>query len=238
MVFCCQVAHLYPNEIMVNCTKCGTWRNATCGGHHEPFSVRKNLQEPFEAICENCHEEARFLKDYPEAEPRLEKQRMEHIRRGLATSAVIRQAALSHVNSNMDMKAIQDVNAKAVKEWSDLTSRLERASNYRTKQRTSMRSEELKKILTYVESAETHRDVHNMILFLMRDTSREQPVGFEEEVHNIFDPTEGDGPTDRPACILCQNKRRFDSVFCSDACGVKALELELLGSLKQSRHLR
>lgn len=238
MVFCCQVAHLYPNEVMVNCKKCGTWRHATCGGHHEPYSARKNLQEPFQAICENCHEEARFLKDYPEAEPRLEKQRTEHIRRGLATTAVIRQAALSQVNSNMDAKAIQDGNAKAAKEWSDLTSRLERASSYRSKERTRMRSEELKKLLTYVESAEAHRDVHNMMLFLMRDTSREKPVGFEREVRNIFDPSESDRLGDHPPCLSCPNKRRFDSVFCSDACGVKALELDLLRSLKESRHLR
>jgi hypothetical protein len=111
-----------------------------------------------------------------------------------------------------------------------------------------------------------------MMLFLLQDTLREYPIGFEKRRRNLFDPAEDDGtpdstneksegtespstPTesalgeadavsgeaetnDDESKIMkrnnvcsrsdCSQKRRFDSLFCSDACGVSALESDLL----------
>ena len=113
----------------------------------------------------------------------------------------------------------------------------------------------------------------------MRDTSRDHPVGFENERRNIFDPEEDPEPEeliveepqknnqddnahkgDLPDEIValgtftsdtknitetaansilcaregCTRKPRFDSLFCSDSCGVSALELDLLRSYEES----
>lgn len=102
-----------------------------------------------------------------------------------------------------------------------------------------------------------------MMLFLLQDTLRKVPVGFEKPRRNIFDPAEDDGPSDDgdasagadcfsalyaaatrstddhggngdrgipSRCVRkdCCNMSRFDSVFCSDACGVACLEADLL----------
>ena len=117
---------------------------------------------------------------------------------------------------------------------------------------------------------EGHMDRHNMMLFLLQDTLRADPVGFEKHKRNIFDPaddevsqsssrnklsndeenlasdesnkvtdddeTDGDEnseETDKAeddVCARngCKTKRRFDSLFCSDSCGVSALEKDLL----------
>lgn len=125
-------------------------------------------------------------------------------------------------------------------------------------------------------SAEGHTDRHNMMLFLLQDTMKRHPVGFEARRRNIFDPeedeihgedknpdtprspaslskdgektssTEGsersksdetNGEDDhssrkkepsRCARYGCSKKPRFDSLFCSDSCGVSALESDLL----------
>jgi hypothetical protein len=115
-------------------------------------------------------------------------------------------------------------------------------------------------------------DRHNMMLFLLQDTLRENPVGFEKRRRNLFDPAEDDGTHDssdeksegsespskttmsalveadavsgeaetnddesknmkqNKVCSRsgCSLKPRFDSLFCSDACGVSALESDLL----------
>ena len=44
LVYCWQVTELYPNDIMVCCSVCGTWRHAACGGHYKPYSVRLQPQ--------------------------------------------------------------------------------------------------------------------------------------------------------------------------------------------------
>jgi hypothetical protein len=145
-------------------------------------------------------------------------------------------------------------------------------------------------------------DIHNMILFLQNDTSKDHPVGFEKFRRNIFDPEEdpvsvvvedyksestfSDGSTMTSAdldkdselngeaalmdtnieletipnnsnlnkkmrgeksavhaesmrCVRkgCLQKPRFDSVFCSDSCGVSTLEMDLLHSLKYAQDI-
>lgn len=133
-------------------------------------------------------------------------------------------------------------------------------------------------------TAEGHTDRHNMLMFLLQDTIRSAPAGFESSRKNIFDPEEEDNeidgedsddsdessssedlsrkaigsypseekshstgsgedvaessesqeeesPIDAPSVCSrngCTKKPRFDSVFCSDGCGVSALESDLL----------
>jgi hypothetical protein len=95
-----------------------------------------------------------------------------------------------------------------------------------------------------------------MLVFLRNDTRVKVPVGFEEEQRNLFDPADdldGDDEQDdkeerdnessskRPApCNLkclqrdCTIKPRFDSLFCSDACGVCVLQNDLLRTFNYS----
>jgi hypothetical protein len=120
-------------------------------------------------------------------------------------------------------------------------------------------------------SAEGHTDRHNMMVFLLQDTLREHPVGFETKRRNIFDPEEDEVPNEAPeppptpeslagdnkiaaegvetdaemdedddddehrrkepaVCSRsdCTRRPRFDSLFCSDSCGVSSLESDLL----------
>jgi hypothetical protein len=93
--FCWQVTESYCTDIMVCCVICSTWRHAGCGGHYQPFSVRESIETdtPIVPICDRCHAEQVLLKDFPEGKARLERQRIEQLRRGLSTSAVIRQAS-------------------------------------------------------------------------------------------------------------------------------------------------
>ena len=113
-------------------------------------------------------------------------------------------------------------------------------------------------------------DRHNMMLFLLQDTLRDDPVGFEKHRRNIFDPADDDisqmnlrsklpkdeeqespvesnkvtddDETDEhenddensvnagDSCGRsgCKRKRRFDSLFCSDSCGLSCVEKDLL----------
>lgn len=100
-------------------------------------------------------------------------------------------------------------------------------------------------------------DRHNMLVFLMNDTRGEKPAGYEADPMNIFDPADdaNDSCADtadpaekalvdekpkaetkthalggRDMCRRpnCNKTARFDSSFCSDACGVALLESDLL----------
>ena len=101
-----------------------------------------------------------------------------------------------------------------------------------------------------------------MLVFLLQDTLKKAPVGFEKNRRNIFDPDDDDVSdsnqgsdaeeekipenekkkqkkktereedvyNDRAICkrVGCTKLSRFDSMFCSDACGVSTLESDLL----------
>ena len=100
-----------------------------------------------------------------------------------------------------------------------------------------------------------------MWVFLKNDTIKDHPVGFETRRQNIFDPEEDDdddssdewgdethmsnnqakerklpnrAPVTDCAHQDCQKKARFDSIFCSDSCGVSALEGDLLRTFQYS----
>ena len=284
LVYCFQVTECYPGEMMVCCSICGTWRHAVCGGHFEPYSVRKNANEPFVAICEQCHQEKEIIKEYPMAKARIERQRMEQLRRGLSTTAVMRSMSFSkhggtykwplgsvsatHVGGHT--RSVQARHDKAEKQWADLLTRLGRGYGYRTKERQRVRTKELERLLVAVEDAEGQTDRHNMLLFLLRDTKRPVPVGFEEEYKNLFDPcytdeefdsfgfspsirrldshkqtketSDGNDESSKLTCKKCiredcNKNARFDSRFCSDACGVHVLELDLLQAFYESNDI-
>lgn len=103
-------------------------------------------------------------------------------------------------------------------------------------------------------------DRHNMMLFLQNDTSKLHPAGFEVPRRNIFDPEEDpidvsseegssmdvlDLPgskTGKSSDVICarmdcDKRSRFDSIFCSDSCGVSTLEKDLLHSLQFAANL-
>ncbi|GKY96708.1 hypothetical protein MPSEU_000630300 [Mayamaea pseudoterrestris] len=266
--YCFQVTELYPDELMVNCTGCGTWRHAACGGHHAPYSIRNNIETPFVCVCDRCHEEAGFLNKYQKGAQRLERQRMEHIRRALATSAVMRHATLSeestkpkqvkmsssgNVNGHQKTREVHARNEKAEKAWVTMAANLSKANGVGFKEQRRIKAREFERLLLAVNDAEHYTDRHNMLVFLLRDTTRDIPVGFELQPKNIFDPEEwGNNVTsarqlatgyasknDSCGCARkgCNRQSRFDSLFCSDGCGVLVLEQDLLLSLREAEEI-
>jgi hypothetical protein len=279
LVYCWQVSDIYPNDVMVNCSQCGTWRHARCGGHYRPYSSRDNTKRPFVALCDFCYYEQHFMKENSKGAKRIERQRMEQLRRALMTSAVMRHAsfskhvgtykwpigsvAVSHIGGHT--RSVHARHDKAEKQWGDMISRLSRGVGYRPKDRIRVRTKELERLLVSVEDAEGATDRHNMLVFLVRDTQRATPIGFENPRVNIFDPADDNelmdmadfdaeqsseteqsqrqSPTNHASetnnsrkCVRpdCSRNRRFDSVFCSDACGVNVLSHDLLLSFYES----
>jgi hypothetical protein len=167
LVFCWQVTDIYPNDIMVCCSRCGAWRHAACGGHWKPYSVRENTKSPFVAVCDHCHAEEETLRDFPHGEKRLERQRMEQIRRALATTAVMRHASFSkhggtykwplgRVSATHITGHTRSVNArheKAEKQWADMVKRLSSGYGHRPRERARVRTKELERLLVSVEDA-------------------------------------------------------------------------------------
>eukprot|EP00804_Cyclotella_cryptica_P013517 CCRYP_017226-RA/>CCRYP_017226-RA protein AED:0.01 eAED:0.01 QI:676/1/1/1/1/1/2/142/1007 len=309
--YCFQVAEVFPDEVMVCCSECSTWRHAQCGGHYKHYS--RFSTDPsnamFKPLCDRCFLERDFIKKNELAAKRLDIQRIEHLRRCNATSDVMRQAAFSrHSQSKWPLgsvsaahfvghaRGVQARHEKAEKVWEEIVMKLS-SGKERSNDRIRLRTRALERLLLSVEDAENMTDIHNMILFLQNDTSKDHPVGFEKFRRNIFDPEEdpvsglvedhksestfSDGSVMQNAdmdeeselkgeaalmdtyielqpitnnsqlnltkkeetsrvhsesmdCVRkgCQQKRRFDSVFCSDSCGVSTLEMDLLNSLK------
>jgi hypothetical protein len=167
LAHCFQVTELYPNELMVCCSHCGTWRHATCGGHHKPYSVRECIDAPFTATCDRCHSEEKILRDYPVAKKRVDRQRSEQIRRGLATSAAMRQASFSkhggtykwplgsvsntHIGGHT--RSVHGRHEKAEKQWMEMAYRLNRIHFHKQKDRIKVRTKELERLLVSVEDA-------------------------------------------------------------------------------------
>jgi hypothetical protein len=276
LVYCWQVTELYPNDLMVCCLQCGTWRHTACGGHYKPFSIREATEKPFVPICDRCHEEEKILEEYPVGKKRLDRQRCEQIRRGLSTSASMRQAAFSKHNGTYKWplgsvssshvgghtRSVHNRHDKAEKQWTDMAAKLSKGYGSRPKDRVKHRTKELERLLQSVEDAESTTDRHNMLVFLMNDTRGEKPVGYEDEQLNIFDPAddidecqavdhkaeakgesnnepenlEGKQQRNRETCRRpnCNYKARFDSSFCSNACGVACLENDLLQTFSYS----
>jgi len=276
LVYCTQVTELYPNDIMVCCSRCGTWRHTGCGGHYKQYSVREAIEKPFVPICDRCHAEEKILDENPVARNRLNRQRCEQLRRGLSTSAAMRQHSFSkhggtykwplgsvsatHIGGHT--RSVHSRHDKAEKQWTDMATKLGRGYGHRPKEKVKVRTKEFERLLISIEDAEGHTDRHNMLVFLMQDTIKDTPVGFENVCRNIFDPEDDDDSesnkgsdseeeassekekkngknengrdkgtkTERAICKRkgCSKFSRFDSTFCSDACGVSTLESDLL----------
>mmetsp|Transcript_38106 Transcript_38106/g.42709 ORF Transcript_38106/g.42709 Transcript_38106/m.42709 type:complete len:827 (+) Transcript_38106:148-2628(+) len=291
LVYCTQVTELYPNDVMVCCSCCGTWRHTACGGHYKQYSIREAIDTPFETVCDRCYAEEKILTDHPSARKRLDRQRCEQIRRGLTTSAAMRQHSFSkhggtykwplgsvsatHIGGHT--RSVHSRHDKAEKQWTDMATKLGRGYGHRPKEKVKVRTKELERLLISIEDAEGHTDRHNMLVFLMQDTIKNAPVGFEKKRRNMFDPEdykeaeseetdEDKFPHKKPLALPdnqekstlskrsyeaddknvydsekslkkkystckrkeCTAKCRFDSSFCSDACGVSSLESDLL----------
>jgi hypothetical protein len=243
---CVQVTDLYPNELMVNCTGCGTWRHAACGGHYKPYSSRDNVKEPFVCVCDRCHQEEPYIKKYPKGAQRLERQRMEHLRRAMTTTAVI-EASSHKLKSGQKKRVANSRREKAEKQWASMTSTLLAAEGLPEKAQKKIRKKELERLLISIEDVEKATDRHNMIVFLLRDIARDSPIGYQSPPRNIFDPDEVpewplretvNGGTDTKARRPCARKgcgrqQRFDSLFCGDGCGILAMEADLLTTIQE-----
>ena len=98
-----------------------------------------------------------------------------------------------------------------------------------------------------------------MLVFLLNDTQKTKPTGYEDEHTNLFDPAddkdevvkqerkEGQQDTldsDRreishATCLrpACGKAPRFDSLFWSDACGVCTMETDLRRTFQYSSEM-
>mmetsp|Transcript_32819 Transcript_32819/g.78395 ORF Transcript_32819/g.78395 Transcript_32819/m.78395 type:complete len:934 (+) Transcript_32819:358-3159(+) len=282
--FCCQTTEAFPFEPMVCCSVCSTWRHAQCGGHYKRHTARSvdKCQPVFQPVCDRCVLERRVLAEggHKQAEERLEKQRVKHLRRTCASNAVMRQAAfnkhsgqykwplgcvtVSHVAGHT--RSVQSRHEKAERQWHDMVKKLSgeyKKDGMNPKEKLKVRTREFEKLLAHIEDAEGVTDRHNMTLFLERDSGKPHPAGFEVTRRNIFDPEDdalaGDGgahvhdifPNEKklemPSDVVltdsrwdsdvcakpgCGKRPRFDSIFCSDSCGVSTLETDLLKSIR------
>jgi hypothetical protein len=169
LVHCFQVTELYPKELVVCCSHCGTWRHAACGGHYKQYSIRECAEIPFTAVCDRCHAEEKLLRDYPTAKKRLDRQRNEQLRRAMATSATMRQLSFSkhggsykwplgsvsttHIGGHT--RSVHVRQEKAEKQWKEMISKLSKDYGTKTKERMRIRTRELEKLLSSVEDAGT-----------------------------------------------------------------------------------
>jgi hypothetical protein len=313
--FCCQTTETFPYKAMVCCSVCSTWRHVQCGGHYKPYSP--DSTDPsnmlFIPICDICYLEKPFIMSNPDAEKRLDRQRVEHLRSCNATNAVMRQFAFSkHAGpyrwplGNVFMthlightKSVHGRHEKSEKLWADMVERLGK-TDIKARERLRVRTREFERIMLSVEDAEGVTDRHNMTLFLRNDVRKATPAGFENPRRNIFDPEDdligrtnpgvlfingadsasslkpkstslsgevdavmhgtnglengtnftGRVPNNRNSgkkgdneagqiCARqgCIQKPRFDSIFCSDSCGVSTVEADLLQTLEYASEM-
>mmetsp|Transcript_34298 Transcript_34298/g.82930 ORF Transcript_34298/g.82930 Transcript_34298/m.82930 type:complete len:1002 (-) Transcript_34298:240-3245(-) len=204
--FCCQTTETFPFEPMVCCSVCSTWRHAQCGGNYKRYTAESvdpsNIL--FKPICDQCYLETKIIEDNPVAETRIERQRIEHLRRCNATNAVMRQVAFgkhsgqykwplgsvstSHISGHT--RSVQARHEKAEKQWSEMAARLGDGAELKPRDRQRIRTREFERLLVSIEDAEGVMDRHNMMLFLQNDTSKLHPAGFELPRRNVFDPDE------------------------------------------------
>ena len=167
LVYCSQVTELYPNDIMVCCSRCGTWRHTCCGGHYKQYSVREAIENPFEVICDRCHVEEKVMEDNVIAKKRIDRQRCEQLRRGLSTSAAMRQHSFSkhggtykwplgsvsatHIGGHT--RSVHSRHDKAEKQWTDMAAKLGRGYGHRPKEKVKVRTKEFERLLISIEDA-------------------------------------------------------------------------------------
>ena len=172
--FCCQTTEAFPFEPMVCCSICSTWRHAQCGGNYKRYTARgvDKCNPVFDPVCDRCVLEKRVLAegDYKQAEERLEKQRIKHLRRTNASNAVMRQAAfnkhsgqykwplgcvtVSHVSGHT--RSVQGRHEKAERQWLEMVKKLSREykkDDMNRKEKLKVRTREFEKLLAHIEDA-------------------------------------------------------------------------------------
>lgn len=171
-LFCWQVTELYPNEVMVCCSSCFTWRHAACGGHHKCNrfpAISSGSNTASSILCDRCFRENDVLKNKPRLKDALKQQREDHLRKTMSVNGVVRHAAFAEKNGEYAYppgsvspdrieEHIEDVNLNHLRfenTWNDISTRLENSIGYRGKERVKGRKEELQKILDYIEGAGT-----------------------------------------------------------------------------------
>ena len=276
-MFCVQVTEALCTDVMLCCSICSTWRHAQCGGHYTYTTPKGRPNTPFRPVCDRCYEDSKLLKDNPIAQGRIARQRNEHLRRSLASTSVLRHACFSkhsgqykwplghvaptHIDSHL--RSVHTRHDRAEKQWRDAATKFgaKESITKKPKDNAKFRTKEFERLLGYVTDAEASTDLHNMILFLQRDSTRDIPAGFEDTASNFFDPDtpgvgddddpegssdnkdkdkdkdkdkEGKGKPKVPTCSRagCDKRARFDSMFCSDGCGVSVAESDILKSME------
>ena len=190
--FCFQVADLFPDNPMVCCSKCSTWRHIKCGGHYKRWSGRTDsVNSSFEPVCDRCFSEEEVLKHADEdVAKRIENQRADHLRRCNATNAVIQQYAFSrHFQSKWPLgsvvpgyfashsKGVQGRHEKAEKQWDEICARLD-CKKQIPRDRVRTRSRVLERILHSVEDAGEHK-VMTLILISYQVTNSMGPYEYD-----------------------------------------------------------
>ncbi len=165
-MFCCQTTEMFPFDIMVCCSVCSTWRHAQCGGHYKHYTAQcvDLSSKLFVPLCDQCCIEKHLIESNPSGEKRIERQRVDHLRRCNATNAVMRQFAfakhsgqckwpLGSVPISQFADHIRNVQArheKAEKQWKDMTARL---GNDNPSERQRVRTKELERLLVCIKDA-------------------------------------------------------------------------------------
>lgn len=165
-LYCIQVTTMFCMSTILCCSECYTWRHAECGGHHTglKFSAR-NLcdNKNFRPICDRCFNEKALLLRYPDAKKRVQKQRIDHLRREQLTSAVMNEAApssvlkrsLGSVSDALFPSRIKNINMtyeKALKHWNSMVDAIGMHSNT-SKSKADTKEKEYDRLLRYFEDA-------------------------------------------------------------------------------------
>ena len=181
--FCFQVADAFPDEVMICCSECSTWRHAQCGGHYKHYS--RNSTDPdnvvFNPLCDRCFLERDVIKGNGRAAKRLDIQRIDHLRRCNVTNAVMQQYAFSrHMQSKWPLgsvsaahfaghaRGVQSRHEKGEKLWEALVANLD-SGKERSKDRARYRTRALERILLSVEDA--GKPIRSIIIVLFVNTT-------------------------------------------------------------------
>merc|ERR1712176_1549359 len=121
-------------------------------------------------------------------------------------------------------RSVHSRHDKAEKQWTDMATKLGRGYGQRPKEKVKVRTKEFERLLISIEDAEGHTDRHNMLVFLMQDILKKEPVGFEKIRRNLFDPeddessesdagsdSDGESPAESPKKDEENRKRREEA---------------------------
>ena len=168
-LFCTQVTEAYSNELMLCCSVCHTWRHAACGGHYTKFKPHTSKDENrcVKPICDRCYKENTIVSEFPQAQARMKRQRIENLRRALSTTSVVRQfsfakhggtykwplGSVSATHIGGHTRSVHIRHERSEKQWGELAMKLGNGLGYRPKERVKVRTRELERLIVSVEDA-------------------------------------------------------------------------------------